>query len=185
VNLFQIALLTIALTFDLSGICLASGFALRKADAAVTLRLLLVLLLTQIILSFAGFMVGTALSGPFGNAGDWIALILFTGIGIKILYELLFPKPGEKIFETPESGTLVRLALASSVNSFVITMGIGFLSPDIPMALLVFSILMLISSATWLYIGRTKGPFFLKTRVGALGGLILVAAGLHLFIKLI
>ena len=80
---------------------------------------------------------------------------------------------------------MVVLALGESINAFIITTGIGFLLPDIPKALLVISIILLLFSALWIYIGRNKGTSPFKFRLGTLGGLILVAAGLHLLIKLI
>lgn len=184
-NLFEIALLTVALAFDLSGICLASGITLRDASAAVFLRFLLVLTSTQVMLSFAGLMVGSSLYGLVGGAGQWIALILFTGVGLKILFESLQHRPEEREFEASELKTMVMLALSANINSFIITTGIGFLTPDIPMSLLVIGVIMLLFSATWLFLGRTNGSSAFKFRSGAFGGLILVAAGLHLFIKLI
>ena len=184
-NLFEIALLTVALSFDLSGICLAAGAMLRRADAAVSLRFLFVLVTTQVLLFFAGLMVGATLYNLVSEVGQWIALILFTGMGLKILFDSLQLKPGDRTFKTSELKTMVVLALASSINSFIIATGIGFLSPDIPMALLVIGVLMLLSSAIWLYLGRIKGSSALKLHLEYIGGLILVAAGLHLFIKLI
>lgn len=183
-NLFQIALLTIALSFDLSGICLASGFSLRKTDAGVSLRFLLVLASTQVLLSFAGLMVGTALYSLVGEAGQWIASILFTGMGLKILFEALQHKPEDR-GKTFELKTMVMLALAASINSFVITTGLGFLAPDIPMAMFLIGIIIFLFSAAWLYLGRIKGPKVFKSHLATVGGLIMVAAGLHLFIKLI
>lgn len=184
-NLFEIALLTVALSFDVSGICLASGAMLRKAEIAISFRFLLVLVTTQILLSFVGLMAGATLYNLVGEAGQWIALLLFAGMGLKILFESLQPKPGDRAFETSELKTMVVMALAASINPFIITTGIGFLDPDIPRAMLIITILMILSSAIWLFLGRIKGPSAYKYRMGTLGGLIFVAAGLHLLIKLI
>ena len=130
-------------------------------------------------------MVGASLYELVCEAGQWIASFLFGGLGIKILFESHQNKPEESLLETSELKTMVRLALAASINSFIVTTGIGFLAPDIPMAILIIGVLMLLLSAIWLYIGRIKGKSAFKFRSGTLGGLIMVAAGLHLFIKLI
>jgi manganese efflux pump family protein len=185
VNLFEIALLTVALSFDLSGICFASGALLRKADATVSFRFLLILFAAQVMLSFAGLMVGTALYTLVGESGQWIAFILFGGTGLKILFDSFQPKPDAGAFETSEVKTTVVQALAESINTFIITTGIGFLSPDIPKALLVIGVLMLFLPAVWLYLGRIKDRSAIKFRLSTVGGLILLAAGLHLLIKLI
>jgi putative Mn2+ efflux pump MntP len=185
VNLFQIALLTVALSLDLSGVCRTNGFVLRKADAAVSLRFILTLLLTLVMLALAGLGTGTAFSRLVGDAGRWIAIILFTGVGLKILFKSLQPKQEEMAFETYDFKSMVLPSFAAGINSFLITTGIGFLAPDIPLALLIFTLLMLLSSLTWLYLGRNKGPSAFKIQPGALGGFILMGAGLHLFIKII
>lgn len=184
-NLFDIALLAIALSFDLSGVCFASGALLHKAEAAVSLRFLFILDLTLVMLSLCGLMVGAALFAIVGEAGQWIALLLFIGTGLKIIFESLQPKTGDSAFAKSAVKTMVVLALGESINAFIITTGIGFLLPDIPKALLVISIILLLFSALWIYIGRNKGTSPFKFRLGTLGGLILVAAGLHLLIKLI
>lgn len=184
-NLFDIALLAIALSFDLSGICFESGALLRKTEVTVSLRFLLILGLTLVMLSFGGLMVGAILFAIVGAAGQWIAFLLFSGTGLKIIFESLQPKKGDSAFAKSEVKTMVVLALGESINAFIITTGIGFLLPDIPRALLEIGIILLLFSAAWIYIGRIKGPSPFKFRLGTLGGLILIAAGLHLLLKLI
>lgn len=185
VNLFEIAVLAVALAFDLSGMCLASGILLRKAGSAESIRFLFVLITIHVMLFFAGLMVGATLYTLIGRMGQWIALILFTGTGFKILFKSFQLNSGEKVFETFELKTMIIPALAASINPFIIASGIGFLSPDIPKSMLVMGVITFLFTTALFYVGKIKGSSSLKLRLGSFGGLILVAAGLHLYIKLI
>ncbi|MEI6749304.1 MAG: manganese efflux pump MntP family protein [Bacteroidales bacterium] len=184
-NLFEIALISLALAFNTSGICLAAGYLLRKSETGFMLRFLFILVTTQLIFSFTGLLLGKVISGIFPSAIQWIALSLLVMMGLKILYQSLQAKPEDWSFITNELRVVIRLSLATSIDPFIVSAAIGFLAPTLPNTILVIGATFLLFCSAWLIIGRIRGTASFKLRLGTTGGLILLAAGLHLFLKLI
>jgi putative Mn2+ efflux pump MntP len=185
VNLFEIALISLALAFITSGLCFAAGYSLRKSDAGLMLRFLFLLVTTQLIFSFTGLLLGTAISKVFPFAIQWIALSVLVVMGLKTLFESLQSKQEDLTYDAAELKVIIRLALAASFTPFIVSTGIGFLSPNLPGSILVIGATFLLFCSAWLIIGRVRGAASLKIHLGSIGGLILLAAGLHLLIKLI
>jgi manganese efflux pump family protein len=185
VNLFEIALISLALAFNASGMCFAAGYSLGKSDTGIMVRFLFSLVTIQLLFSFAGLLIGKALSGLFPLAIDWIAISLLIMMGIKILYDALQTKPEEQAYSITDFKDRLRMSLAASVDPFIVFSGIGFLLPQLQATLLVAGATFLLFCSAWLIIGRIKGPSSSKFRFAPIGGLILLAAGLHLLIKLI
>jgi len=185
VNLFEIALISLALVFNTSGICFAAGYSMRKAESGVMWRFLFFFVITQILFSFAGLLIGKAISGIFPTAIQWIALSLLIMMGIKILYESLQAKPEDWPFEMNDLKVVFKLSLAASIDPFIVSSAIGFLLPNLPNTILVIGLTFLLFCSAWLIIGRVRGAASLRFHLRTPGGLILLAAGLHLFLKLI
>jgi manganese efflux pump family protein len=185
VNLFEIALVSVALALNTSGICFAAGYSMRKSDSGIMLRFLLILVITQIIFSFSGLFLGAAICGLFPAAILWITLLVLIVMGLKIVYESMQAKPEDWTFDTTEIKVVIRLALAASIDPLIVFTGIGLLLPNLPNTILVVGVTFLLFCSGWIMIGRMKGAPSIKLRIRSFGGLILLAAGLHLLIKLI
>jgi manganese efflux pump family protein len=185
VNLFEIALISIALAFNTSGICFRAASSPHKSDAGILLRMLFLLVTFQLLFSFAGLLLGKVISSVNSSVIHWIALSLMIMMGIKILFESFQGKPEYSSFNITDLKVVFRLSIAASIDPFVIFSGIGLLLPNIPDTLLLEGITFLLFISAWLIAGRKKGTDVFKLRLRPLGGLILLGAGLHLFIKLI
>jgi manganese efflux pump family protein len=185
VNLFEIALISLALAFNTSGICFAAGNSLSKSDTGIMVRFLFSLVTIQLLFSFAGLLIGKVISGIFPSAIHWIAVSLLIMMGIKILYDALQTKPEEPAFKITDFKVRLRMSLAASVDPLIVFSGIGFLLPQLQDTLLVTGATFLLFYSAWILIGRIKGPSSSKFRFAPIAGLILLGAGLHLFIKLI
>jgi putative Mn2+ efflux pump MntP len=185
VNLFEIALISLALAFNTSGICMPVGYSLRKSDAGLLLRFLFLLVTSQLIFSFIGLLLGKAISGMFSFQIEWIVLSFLLIMGIKILSESLQAKSEDLAFNNAGFRSVIKLSLMASVNPFIVFTGIGFIAPILPNTIVVIGATFLLFCSAWLIIGRVRGSSSLRFRLGQVGGLILLAAGLHIFLKLI
>ena len=184
-NLFEIALISLALAFNTSGICIAAGLSLRKSDAGAMLSFLFLLVTIQLLFSFTGLLFGKVISGIFPSSTQWIALLLFILIGTKILYEWLQIRTEELSPDFTDMKVVLKMSLAAGIDPFIIFCGIGFLLPGLPETILVAGMTFLLFCSAWIIIGRSGGGASLKMRLIPVGGFILLAAGLHLFLKLI
>jgi putative Mn2+ efflux pump MntP len=185
VNLFEILLISLALAFNTSGICFVAGYSLRKSDSGIVIRFLFLLVTTQIIFSFAGLLLGTAIGRVFPLATQWISLSLLMMMGLKILYESLQAKTEDLTFDHTELRMIFKISLAASIDPLIVSTGIGLLLPNLPNSIMLIGATFLLFCSAWLIIGKVRGAASLKMRLGLIGGLILLAAGLHLFIKLV
>jgi manganese efflux pump family protein len=185
VNLFEIALISLALAFNTSGICFAAVNNLRKSDAGITIRFLFLLVITQIIFSFIGLILGTAISRIIPSAIQWIALSVLIMMGLKILFESLQEKPQDWTFDITDLKVALKFSLAASIDPFIVSSGLGLFLPNLPNSILIIGATFLLFCSAWLIIGRARGTSPFKFRLRQTGGIILLAAGIHLFLKLI
>lgn len=112
----------------------------------------------------------------------WIALILLLYIGGKMLYEGLTGKAGEDAREEVNNGTLFIQGIATSIDA--LSVGFTIASFTWLKALsesLIIGIVTFIICMSGIRLGRILGTK-LAGKAGILGGVILIAIGLEIFI---
>lgn len=113
----------------------------------------------------------------------WIALILLSYIGGKMLYEAFSQKEEEKEISNLTHTTLIIQGIATSIDA----LSVGFTIADYgcTMALvasLIIAIVTFLICITGLKIGKTFGEH-VSNKANILGGIILIAIGIEIFVK--
>ena len=111
----------------------------------------------------------------------WIALALLVYIGGKMLYDGL--RPGEDMPASLGSGTLLVQGIATSIDA----LSVGFTIAEYPAAMAlvcacVIAVITFVICLGGLAIGKRFGTR-LAGKASVLGGLILIAIGLEIFLK--
>ena len=123
------------------------------------------------------WLLGAGVIGFMQAADHWIAMGLLVFIGGKMIYES-FRNEGE----TPEKGdptsglTLLALAVATSIDAFVVGLSFGLLRSEIFLPSVIIGLVTAAFSLTGMKIGNLVGGKFGR-RVEILGGVILIAIG--------
>lgn len=132
--------------------------------------------------------LGTWSGNSFANSMGWMAIPFAEAIvlltGVKLIYGALRVRPEQKSFNLSKNGELIAVAFASSLNAFMIGLGIGLLKPvSFP---LIYIVLFLVAGFTVLgnYLGKRWGKLFYTKFAGVIGGCMFIALAVLLALDL-
>ena len=118
----------------------------------------------------------------------WIALILLSYIGGKMIYESILE--GKESFEDIEkddvalsTSTLIMQGIATSIDALSVGFTISeYHLPEAFVTSVIIALTTIIICILGLKIGRTAGSF-LKNKAGIFGGMILIGIGIEIFVS--
>jgi putative Mn2+ efflux pump MntP len=128
------------------------------------------------------FFLGNWTGNSFANSMGWLAIpfseaiILLTGV--KLIWSALKTRPEQKSFDLSKYGELAAVSFASSLNAFMIGLGIGMIRivSDETYPVIVVSVGLLTVAGA--YMGKKVGKIGINRIVGILAGIILIGLGL-------
>lgn len=181
-DLITILLISIGLAMDAFAVSVASGSVIRKLN----LRRLLVLPLSfgffQAFMPIVGWLAGVGFSSLLDGWDHWIAFVLLSAVGIKMIYESLFlekdPEPACSI----KMITVLILSVATSIDALAVGLSFSFLGVHIVYPAAVIGIVTFILSIAGVLIGKRLGHIF-ESRIEIIGGLILIGIGIKILLS--
>ena len=135
----------------------------------------------QALMPLLGWLLGTRFESYITEIDHWIAFILLTFIGGKMIWEVLFGKEEETSgsFDLKE---LLILAVATSIDALAVGITFAFLSVDIWSSVLVIGATTFCFGVGGVYLGnRVGGKFHEKAEIA--GGAILILIGLKILLE--
>lgn len=183
-DILSIIIIGIGLAMDCFAVAISKGIFAKKFIFWLTFRMALLFGLFQAIMPFIGYAAGVSFAKQMQSFDHWLAFILLSLIGGKMLIEGFQPHDPDNN-KTPNPfkwGSLFPLALATSIDA--LATGIVF----IPYHNLIWTAIAIIGSISLIFtfIGMYIGVHFGKRfhlKVEALGGLILIGIGLKILIE--
>jgi len=115
-------------------------------------------------------------------ADHWVALILLSFLGIRMMVEGLRRKDNNEVRDYTKTLTLVATAVGTSIDAFAVGISFAFLDIKIWMSGLIIGVVTFLASMTAIRIGKSAGAR-LGQRVEIAGGLILFAIGVKIFLE--
>lgn len=137
----------------------------------------------QALMPALGWLLGSGARQLVAGVDHWIAFILLSAIGLKMLYDSLFGKEDESERALPTSiRTFIVLAIATSIDAFAAGVSLAFL--DVPLLLAICTI----GAVTFIlsFIGAYAGDRFgvmLGSKFNIAGGIVLLAIGLKILLS--
>jgi putative Mn2+ efflux pump MntP len=179
---FTILAIALGLSFDTFAVSLSYGVVrngiLFKQASAVAI----VLALFQGGLTIAGFFLGSIVSGPLKATDHWIALGLLGFLGLKMILEGFKRNENEEPRDLSKAYILLTMALGTSIDAFAVGISFALLSVEIWSAGVIIGFVTFLASMTAIRIGKSAGER-LGNKVEILGGIILIAIGLKIFLE--
>jgi putative Mn2+ efflux pump MntP len=174
------ALTAISLAMDCTAVAIAYGISVRQGRPTTLLKLAIAFGGFQALLFVIGWGLGSGLHNYIGPWDHWIAFILLSGIGAKMIQESF--AGGEKELRPLEWARLLLLALATSIDAMAAGLGLALVeSPVLVPAGLVGGFSSLLPAIGFHAASK------LGTRLGRWaerwGGVVLVIIGLRLLIQ--
>jgi putative Mn2+ efflux pump MntP len=181
-DFFTILAIALGLSFDTFAVSLSYGVILNNIRFRQAIRVAIVLAVFQGGLTVAGYFLGSIISIALKATDHWVALALLSFLGIKMIAE------GLKI--NNESGTkdfsntivLLTIALGTSIDAFAVGISFALLDVMIWKSGILIGAVTFLASMTAIRIGKSAGDR-LGNKVEIIGGLILIAIGLKIFLE--
>ena len=182
VDLLTLFLIALGLTMDCFAVSLAEGFSLRELRMRHALLVGVTFGFMHALMPTIGWFAGLGMR-PYIHAFDhWIAFVLLTFVGGKMIYESFWRAEQGKRRNTEELMILFALAWATSIDALAVGLSFSFLRLNILLPVVLIGLVAFCVSLFGLYAGKHLGPRF-ERYAGLAGGLLLIGIGLRVLLE--
>ncbi len=184
-HLLDIILIAIALAMDCFAVSVATGVSYpNESKFWRVARMGLFFGLFQAAMPMIGWMISASFADYIETYAHWFSLVILTILGLKMIVGS-FKKDSKEGKQSPLSSynMLVVYAFATSIDA--LATGLVFVSCDlhsISAAVVMIGIASFVLTILGAYVGRYFGRRF-KFNAELVGGIILIAIGLKIFIE--
>ena len=181
---YFIILLAVALSLDCFSISLITSIY-KCPDIQKASKLALVLAFFQALMFLAGWFLGKWIFSMLGSAEAMIASSIVIVIGIKKLFAAFSLKHDERSFNIDLNIILFGLAIATSIDSFITSLGSEYLGIAIKKQIIFIYILSVIFSLAGSYTGKKLVCKTCPKISIVIGGIIMLFLGGYKFLLLL
>jgi manganese efflux pump family protein len=181
-DFITIVAVALGLSFDTFAVSLSHGVIRNKILFRQAVRFALVMAFFQPGLLVTGFYLGSLISDLMKTADHWVALILLSGLGIKMIIEGMKKHENDEIKDYSNTMTLISMAVGTSIDAFAVGISFALLSVRIWYSAVIIGAVTFLASMTAIRIGKSAGKR-LGNKVELIGGLILIVIGIKIFLE--
>lgn len=179
--MFEVLLLSFALSMDAFAVAIGLGVKAKKFDVMFSLKVALFFGIFQGVMPLFGYFASIGLGSFIESIDHWIAFVLLSLIGGKMLYDS-FGENTEDEISILTNKVLLMLAIATSIDAMAAGFTLELMSVNPFISMLLIGIITLFFSFIGVYIG-TQGGEFLESKAEKLGGIVLILIGLKILIE--
>ncbi len=176
-GIISILLTSFALSMDAFAVSVTKGITLKKINYSISAKIAFFFGLFQGIMPLIGWLLGIKFESYIKSFDHWIALLLLSFIGIKMIFDA---KDDDSSSSTLDNKELIVLSVATSIDALAIGVSFAFLNIDIVPVCLAISGITFLMCFMGVLIGKKIGNVF-KNYAQMIGGLILILIGLNIF----
>lgn len=132
----------------------------------------------QALMPLLGYFLGTTFEGVVTNIDHWIAFILLSIIGIKMVKES-FSKETKNYNDDVSVKTMLILSIATSIDALAVEITFAFFNVNLVLAISLIGIITFILSVIGTKIGNRFGDKY-ENKAELLWGIILVLLGVRI-----
>lgn len=191
-GIIDILLTGVGLSMDAAAVSMTNGMNESKMKLPKILLIALFYGVAQGVMPLIGYYAGSLFATAVAKIAPWLALVLLGFIGGKMIFEAIceLKKNGEQPKEAkPLSlGSLAVQTLATSIDALAVGISLVALDKSGALAVNIFVAVSMIAASTFIislvsvFVGKKFGEL-LSDKAELVGGLILVAIGLKIFIE--
>ncbi|MEG4532410.1 manganese efflux pump MntP family protein [Microcoleus sp. D2_18a_D3] len=169
-------LLSLGLAADAFAVAVSSGLAIKHMKVNKALKIALFFGGFQALMPVIGWLIGLSFSFLITPIDHWIAFGLLSFIGGRMIYESLQGEECEKKFNPLDTGTLITLSVATSIDALAVGIGFAVLKDSIALAVTAIGFITFFLAFAGVFIGHKCGNLF-ANKIEILGGAILIFIG--------
>ena len=181
-DFITIVAVAIGLSFDTFAVSLSYGIVRSRILFSQAVIIALVLALFQAGLLVAGYFLGSLISEIVKTADHWVALILLSILGLRMIIEGIRKKEGGEAKDFSKPLELITAGIGTSIDAFAIGVSFALLSIRIWYSSIIIGAVTFLASMTAIRIGKSAGSKLGK-EVEIIGGLILIGIGIKIFLE--
>jgi putative Mn2+ efflux pump MntP len=181
-DFITILAVALGLSFDSFAVSLSYGIIRNKILFMQAARIAIVLAAFQAGLLVLGYFLGSILSEALKAADHWVALILLSFLGIKMIVDGMKRGKEDVVKDYTNILSLLTVAVGTSIDAFAVGISFALLQIRIWYSAVIIGVVTFLASMVAIRIGKSAGDR-LGNRVEVVGGLILIAIGIKIFLE--
>jgi len=184
-NYPEIILIAVGLSMDAFAVSVTLGLSVEKPSIKQYLLPGIYFGLFQAIMPLAGFYAGTLFADKINEFAHWIAFVLLSYIGVKMIKDSLAKhknKEGKVAKNEFSFLNLLILAVATSIDALAVGITFAFFKINIFICIAIIGLTTFCLSICGVKIGNIFGARF-KSKAELAGGIILIALGIKILIE--
>lgn len=178
----EILLLAVGLAMDCFAVSLGIGTTRYASGRRSLFRLSFHFGLFQALMPMLGWVIGTRIAGLVAAFDHWLAFGLLGFVGIRMIRSGLDADGESHSTDPSRGGTLILLAIATSIDAFAIGLTLAMLQVHILLPVVVIGLVAGGLSLFGLKIGHRLGQSFGK-RMEIVGGALLIVIGFRVLLS--
>jgi len=181
-DLITIFLLAMALSMDALAVAVARGASIGKISRLQALKIGGFFGAFQALMPAAGWLAGASFISIISGVDHWIAFILLSAIGAKMIYEARSEGDGSRGADSLGLRVLLLLSIATSIDALAIGISLSLIGEAIALPAIVTGIVCFTLSSLGAALGSRLAKLF-GNRLKIIGGMILIAIGLRVLLE--
>lgn len=183
----ELALIGVGLSMDAFAVSICKGLSMRKVDKKYMLVLAAFFGGFQALMPTLGWFLGSQFQAYITAVDHWIAFILLTLIGGKMILDVIKEK-GENEEVCPDDSVRIDLkeffllAVATSIDALAVGITFAFLQVKLVSSVTIIGCITFCFTIAGVLIGNVFGTKF-KDKATILGGVILITIGVKILLE--
>ena len=180
-NLAEIILIAISLAMDAFAVSVCKGLVMQEKSLKKTLIVAAYFAGFQMLMPLIGYMIGRGFADMADAVDHWIAFVLLSIIGGKMIWEACNGKDKRETDDVSFKN-MIFPAVATSIDALVVGMTFAFLKVNLKLCLIVIGLITFILSCVGVKLGKIIGEKFRKN-AEIIGGIILICLGIKILLE--
>lgn len=181
-NIYTTFMLALGLSLDCFAVSVTSGAKETSQKLINALKVAFSFGSFQAVMPLIGWFAGYKVKGFISSIDHWIAFVLLSTIGVKMIYESFKLEENKKDNNLTNNKTLFILSVATSIDALIIGISLALLEVNIAMPVIIIGITAFFVSLLGFLVGK-KLTSISGSKIEIIGGLILIGIGLKILIE--
>jgi len=181
VDFISIIIIAIGLSADSFAVSVSNGITKSALKFKHILFIAVWFAIFQAGMPLLGWFAGNSFSEYIKTTDHWIAFVLLSFIGLKMIYES-YKKDENQEKQGFSFLTITAQAIATSIDALIIGISFAFIDVSIYSAILIIGISTLLFSLSGFCLGKKYGKKVSK-HAELIGGIILILLGIKILIE--
>jgi manganese efflux pump family protein len=181
IDILSVMLIGIGLSADCFAVALSVGVAGKTFSAKNMLKVALAFGIFQMAMPLLGWLAGQTVVDLISQYDHWLAFALLAFVGGKMILEFIRNHPEAESIDIGKWGTLITLAIATSIDALAVGLSFALLKINILIAAGIIGLVAFSISAFSFWLGRKVSSLVGRWALLA-GGVILIGIGLRILI---